>query len=350
MFISSVYDYNWDTLFTDNKTNTLRKKIASKFTPRLQTAPHRNPKEVNKPSLASIERILPLIPAKSQKKINIISKFLKNKNLENPTLAKTKSYVQVSKQNASMSDVIKIKETFSSIRAEKINQINDIVKGTPKQKPHIQMTTKGPSCKQDIIPMGNENNTKFMKNSYIHVINLNRNLRNVKSEVLVDFICSDPLGITVVTNKVSLPSDLLIIENYVNNSENIDSSQVDSLQLPQSKSYLKIIGIPYFPHDNMQDYLTSSNVKLIIKQNHIFNNTTLVSKPKVIKVFPKSDMAIIWINIWDTQSGARAKDLINRCFNVRKYIATIRGANANPGIPQCKNCWRWGHSTFPYRI
>jgi len=121
MFISSIYDSNWDALFTDNKTNTLRKKIASKFTPRLQTTPHRNPKEVNKPSPASIERILPPIPAKSQKKVNIISKFFKNKNSENPILAKTKSYMQVSKQNTSMSDVIKIKETFPSIRVEKIN-------------------------------------------------------------------------------------------------------------------------------------------------------------------------------------------------------------------------------------
>jgi len=86
------------------------------------------------------------------------------------------------------------------------------------------MTTKGPSRKQVIILMGNENIIKFMKNSSIHITNLNKNLRNVKSEVLVDFICSDPLGITVVTNKVSFPSDLLIIENYVKNLENIDSS------------------------------------------------------------------------------------------------------------------------------
>ena len=28
----------------------------------------------------------------------------------------------------------------------------------------------------------------------------------------------------------------------------------------------------------------------------------------------------------------------------------IRGANMNPGVPQCKNCWKWGHSTFSYRI
>jgi len=140
-----------------------------------------------------------------------------------------------------------------------------------------------------------------MKNSSIHVTNINRNLRNAKSEVLVDFIHSDPLGVSIVTNKVLLPSDLLIIEKYVKNSENIDSSQVDSPCLPQSKFYLKIIGISYFLHRNMQDCLSSSDVESIIKQNQIFNNITLASKPRVIKVSPKSNMAIIWVDIWDTQ-------------------------------------------------
>jgi len=110
------------------------------------------------------------------------------------------------------------------MEAKEIDQINNIVKGFPKPKPCIQMTTKGPSRKQCIIPMGNNNIEKFMKNSSIHVANLNRNLRNAKSEVLVDFIWSDLLGVTVVTNKVLLPSDLLIIEKYVKNSDNIDSS------------------------------------------------------------------------------------------------------------------------------
>jgi len=186
-----------------------------------------------------------------------------------------------------MSDVIKIKKTFPSIGAKKISQINNIVKESSKPKPRIQMTTKGPSRKQVIIPMGNDNIIKFMKNSLIHVANLNRNLRNAKSEVLVDFICSDLLKIIVVTNKVSLSSDLLIIENYVKNSENIDSSQVDSPYLLQSKSYLKIIGILYYPHGNMQDRLSSHDIELVIKQNKIFDNITLTSKPRVIKVSSK---------------------------------------------------------------
>ena len=118
----------------------------------------------------------------------------------------------------------------------------------------------------------------------------------------------------------------------------------------QSKSYLKIIGIPFFLHGNSQDRLTSSDVKVILKQNQIFDNVNLAFKPRVIKVSPKSGMSIIWIDIWDVQSGSKAKTLINRCFNVGRYIATIQGANMNPGIPKCKNCWKWGYAMFLCKI
>ena len=89
---------------------------------------------------------------------------------------------------------------------------------------------------------------------------------------------------------------------------------------------------------------------MILKQNQIFDNISLASKPRVIKVSSKSDMSIVWIDIWDIQSGSNTKTLINRYFNVRRYIVTIREANMNPGVPQYKNCWKWGHTTFSCRI
>ena len=64
-------------------------------------------------------------------------------------------------------------------------------------------------------------------------------------------------------------------------------------------------------------------MEIILKQNQIFNNIKLAFKPRVIKVLPKLDMFIIWIDIWDVQSGSKVKSLINRCFNVGKYIVTI---------------------------
>jgi len=128
-----------------------------------------------------------------------------------------------------MADVIKIKETFLSVGVKEIDQINNIIKEPSKPKPRIQMTTKGPSRKQVIISMAKDNIDKFMKNSSIHVANLNRNLKNTKSEVSVDYIRSGPISITVVTNSVLFNSNLLIIEKYVKNLENIDSTQVKTL-------------------------------------------------------------------------------------------------------------------------
>jgi len=112
------------------------------------------------------------------------------------------------------------------------------------------------------------------------------------------------------------------MERYVKNIENIRSDNVQVLRLSQSKSYLKIIRIPYFM-EGTNTSIRSDNIKVIIKANHIFNDLSLIVKPRVIKTSPRSDIAVIWIDVWDTQSRKNGKMLINRCFNIRRHIATI---------------------------
>ena len=88
--------------------------------------------------------------------------------------------------------------------------------------------------------MSKKNINLFIKNLSLHISNINRQFCNIKSEILVDYIRAELLGITVVTNKVSQLSDLILIDQ---NSNNVNTLQVDEPQLPKSKSYLKIIGI-----------------------------------------------------------------------------------------------------------
>ena len=357
-FISSVYVSKWDALFTDQKTNTLRSKISLKFTSRTPTPNSNSKKNIPKLTPVTINKALPLppLPAKTRKEINVISKYFHsnkpsvNNNNKSSNNQVGKSYAQASKSSTSTSDFLKIKEMFPALNAEKIDQMNNIVHGQSKSKPRIKITTKGPSRKHIIIPMSNDNIFSFMKNSSLNVANINRELQNAKTDVLVNYVRSDNTGITIITNKVAQQSDLYVIDHYVKNSNDINALQVEDSRLPKSKSYLKIIGIPFYPHLNSQEKLTSLDVKTILKKNHIFDNISLASKPQVIKVSPKSDMAIVWIDIWDVQSGQNAKLLINRCFNMGNYIATIREANMNPGVLQCKNCWKWGHFTFSCRI
>jgi len=100
----------------------------------------------------------------------------------------------------------------------------------------------------------------------------------------------------VVTNKVANSSDLQTIEHYVKGANHINSNEVNSPRLPRSKSYLKNISLLYFQEDSA-NLLNSNVVEKIIKDNYIFNNIMLASKPCVIKVSLKSDMAIVWIDI-----------------------------------------------------
>ena len=235
----------------------------------------------------------PPLLVKSKNEVNTISKYFKGNKTTTNHMKSTKSYAQASRQTASTLDVLKIKESFLALNAKQINRVNNIIKGNPNPKPHTQITTKRPSRKQVIVPMSNDNIISFTKNSVLHVTHINRLLRNAKSDIMVDFIRSDPIGPVIVTNKVANQSNLQIIGQYIKRSEDINELQVEELHLPQSKSYLKIIGILFFSNSKTQDCLNVSDVKNMLKQNQIFDNIKLASRPRVIKVSPKSDMSIV---------------------------------------------------------
>ena len=110
--------------------------------------------------------------------------------------------------------------------------------------------TNGLSSKQVIILINGDNIAKFMKERLSHVANINRILKNAKTEVLVDFIRLDQANIMVVTNKIASLSNLVIIEKYIKNVDCIDVSSIQIPHFPQSKFYLKIISISYYTHDD----------------------------------------------------------------------------------------------------
>jgi len=191
--------------------------------------PSKSNKEITKHVLVTIEKALlpPFLLAKLKKEVNVILKYFQNNKISAEPEKPNRLYAQISKQTANTSEILKIKELFPTLNAKKIDQINNIVKGNPNLKHCIQMTMKGPSRKQIIGTMSIENNNTFMRNLATHVVNINRLLRNAKSKVLVDYIHSDPLRISVITNKVSLQSNLQITDQYVKNSKDINALQVD---------------------------------------------------------------------------------------------------------------------------
>jgi len=67
---------------------------------------------------------------------------------------KKPSYAQV--LTLKVSDMLKIKENYSSLPTKKIENIHKIINNQGKSKSRINMTIKGLSRKQIIIPMNND--------------------------------------------------------------------------------------------------------------------------------------------------------------------------------------------------
>jgi len=199
------------------------------FTLKVKLIPKDNHADKNKLALACIKRFSSPIPTKSQKKVNQISKYFQNIKLAPTGKLAPKSYTHVSTTASNTKQNIKIKDTFLFLGTKKINQIQNIIKGSFKLKPWIQITTKELSRKQVIILINGDNIAKFMKESLSHIVNINRMLKNAKTEVLVNFIRSDQANIIVVTNKAASSSDLVIIEKYI---KNIDCIDVSGVQVP----------------------------------------------------------------------------------------------------------------------
>ena len=175
----------------------------------------------------SIKRLPLLIPVKLPKEVNEILKYFKKTGPAKLDNNKGKLYAQVSKSGNTTKKVFKIKESFSNLKADKIDNIQKIIKDNNKPKPRINMTTKGHSRKQVIVSMNNDNKTKFIKDSSNHITNINRVLKNIKSETMVDFVQPENSDITIITNKVMLALELQTIENYIKNINYIEAKGVE---------------------------------------------------------------------------------------------------------------------------
>ena len=171
---------------------------------------------------------------------------------------------------------------FSNLQNKKIVDIQKIISGKSKPRPHFNMTTKRPSQKQIIISMNSENANNFIGNLSSYVTNINRALKNIKSDIMADFVCVKNGGLVISTNKIAGALDLQTIEKYVKNTNNIKANQIKTSRLSQSKSFLKIIDIPFI--SNFTNIWITVEVEKTIKNNYIFNNVVLVLRFRIIKV------------------------------------------------------------------
>ncbi|KAF5347005.1 hypothetical protein D9756_011008 [Leucocoprinus leucothites] len=211
-----------------------------------------------------------------------------------------------------------------------------------------KMTTHGPTRRQVLIPFEGSIIADRIKDFNKASEFCNRGLIAAQSKLRVESVRESYNGISIATSGVATSVDLNTIKSWLKKAWQLGDAIPVEPRLPQSKSFLKIVGVPYWVA-NSSNPLSPAFVEQALGQSSLFENVILAARPRVMKASPKSDTAVVWFDIWDSQNGTKAKTLVNRTINFGRHIGTIRATSMHPGVAQCRNCWRWGHPTHACR-
>ena len=168
-----------------------------------------------------------IFPPKSTKeggsKPKLVNKLEKDKSINlSPKLART--YTQA--LSANIEDILKLKENFPKLSDKKIEEIYKMANNLNIPKPKLNIMTKGLLHKQIIVSMNSDNIKNFIATSNDHVTNINQSLKNIKSNIAINFIYPDHRGLILVSNKVVVQSDISIISNYIKNASNMNTNNI----------------------------------------------------------------------------------------------------------------------------
>jgi len=118
---------------------------------------------------------------------------------------------------------------FPTLSADKVTRIIKVKNSSKEQKKSkINMMTKRPSKRQIIIPMVRSNTKLIINSANQPITNINKSLKEIKSDITVDFIYIINNRVIITTDKPANTSNLKIIEKYIKNVNNINSETIKS--------------------------------------------------------------------------------------------------------------------------
>jgi len=107
-----------------------------------------------------------------------------NKNVESVAKKASKSNILFS-----IEDVLQVKEVFPSLSADEVEKMLKAKNSrVDNKKPKINMITRELLKKEVIIPMAKSNTELIINSAYTHISNVNKCLKNSKSDIVADFI------------------------------------------------------------------------------------------------------------------------------------------------------------------
>ncbi|KXN84855.1 hypothetical protein AN958_12023 [Leucoagaricus sp. SymC.cos] len=177
----------------------------------------------------------------------------------------------------------------------------------PAKKP--KATTKGPSRKQVLFVLDDPNARPNLKQ-----------MPRLLNKYLVDnkVVGLHAESVLVVYGGWSIQlTDIPSLEqlNAIRQWLGIHFSPVGSeVYLPMSKSFLKLIDIPYICQDGSRT--TSDQVEGVMRASNLSNHFVLVGPPQVVRNSKSSDTAMAYFEVWDSQRGTCATNLVGHSLHV----------------------------------
>ena len=112
------------------------------------------------------------------------------------------------------------------------------------------MTTYGPTRHQVLIPLDAPSAEIVVANAAIAVESCNKGLVKAHSKLRVESVRKAWDNVSMSTNFVASAAELEVIKQWLKKVTGLNSTVVVEPRLPQSKSFLKILGVLYWGNNS----------------------------------------------------------------------------------------------------
>ena len=108
------------------------------------------------------------------------------------------------------------------------------------------MTTQGPTRHQILIPLAPAAAEVVVANAASAVESCNKSLVSAHSKLRVESVRKTWDGVSMSTNSIASVAELEVIKQWLKKTTGLGEITEVELRLPQSKSFLKVLGVLYW--------------------------------------------------------------------------------------------------------
>jgi hypothetical protein len=227
----------------------------------------------------------------------------------------------------------------------------------PKSSPTPKTVaiSKGPSRKLAIFVLDGTLHATMLQDVQSITSGMNVYLDNTISDIRVETGRVTSTGLHLSLNLVPNPSNFQYIRSALVQVLCLHDIPEDALipYSPQSEAHLIIKGLDYYttPYSTRpKDALNGQQVINFLSENSRLDGLSAVRTPRVIKSKGSNDMAVAFLDVWDSQNSINTKDIVNKMYHIHGKLVRIEYARPREFVPQCQKCWAWTHGTKACRL